>query len=231
MNRSVLISAFPLPLFCSLYLGVQQAAACGDGNLLYEDKMQSSEDESWGWPQDPTRSIGTAGVSWKLEPNVAWTSFNQTSFYNDFEVCVDLATQYPEKSGGFLGVAFWGTDGKNNYTVDLFPADGGIGVYRRQNGKYLRPVPYFKSDAVKKEPGATNELSVITIGKHAIISVNGTKVKEFNGIPPVDGGLVGVDFSTISTDSGPSTFTYSNFQVREPPSEVVDSGASVKKQP
>jgi hypothetical protein len=231
MKRSLPIDALAIPLLCLMNLGTQQAFACGNGNLLYEDTMQSL-DESWGWTSDdPTRSVGAAGISWTLAPNSNLTLFNQTSLYNDFEVCVDLTMdKRPETSGGYLGVALWGFDTKNNYTIDIFPADGAVSVYRAQNGKFLKPVPYFKSGAVKTEPGATNELSVVVTGKHAVISVNGTKVKEFNGVVPAEGGLVGMDFGTSSSDSGPSTITFANFQVREPPVEG-ENQPTAKKSP
>jgi len=211
----------------ALSAGVQHAAACGDGNILYEDKM-TSEDETWGLANDATHSAGPKGMVWKLDPNVTWTTFNQTSLYTDFEVCVTTKMEYPDKSGGYVGLAFWGVDTKNNYTVDIFPSGGAIAVYRAQNGKYLKPVPYFKTSAVKTEQGASNELSVAVVGKHVVVTVNGTKVKEFNGVPSADGGLVGLDLGTVSDDSGPSTITYSDFQVREPP-PVEETPAPSKK--
>ena len=228
MKRSVSISLMSLPLLLALAAG-QPAAACGSGAILYEDKMTGPEDESWGWGEDSARSIGPKGVSWKLDPNTTWTTLNQTSLYTDFEVCATIKMDYPEKSAGYVGLAFWGVDSKNNYTVDLFPADGAVAVYRAQNSKFLKPVPYFKSDAVKKGQGAANEVSIVVVGKHAVISINGKKVKEFNGIPPTDGGLVGLDFGTVSDDSGPSTLTYSDFQVREPPPQDEAPAPSKKK--
>jgi hypothetical protein len=228
MQRSGYFSAAFFPLLM-LVAGAQQALACGSGNILYEDKMVDTEDESWGWGEDPVRSVGSKGITWDLQPGVPWTTLNQTSLYNDFEVCAKIKMKYPEKSAGYAGVAIWGVDSKNNYTVDLFPADGAVGIYRAQNGKYLKPVPYFKTDAVKKEQGATNEISIVVVGKHAVLTVNGKKVKEFNGIPPAEGGLVGLDFGTITEDSGPSTITYWDFQVREPPPPEEAPAPSKKK--
>lgn len=212
---------------CWLLTGA--ASACGNGSVLFEDKLASGFDESWGWSEDATRSLAPSGVSWTLQPNASWMTLNQTSLYEDFEVCADLAMTYPATSSGFIGLAFWGVDAKNNYTVDLFPAAGGIGIFRTQNGKVLKPVPYFKSDAVKTAPGAANALSIAVSGKHVAVSVNGVMVKEFNGIPPSDGGLVGIDLGTASSDSGQTTFTYSDFQVREPPAPEPDLSQSSKK--
>ena len=143
MQRWISFSAVPLLM---LIAGAQQAVACGSGTILYEDKMVGSEDESWGWGEDPVRSVGPKGVTWELQPGVPWTSLNQTSLYNDFEVCAKIKMEYPEKSAGYAGVSIWGADSKNNYTIDLFPSDGAD----------LKPVPYFKTDAGclrKNRPG------------------------------------------------------------------------------
>jgi hypothetical protein len=226
MTRAIHFSAVSVFLL-ALSASAQQAVACGEGNILYEDKMTSA-DESWGLASD-THSIGPEGMTWTLDPNVTWTTFNQTSLYTDFEVCVKAKMEYPDKSGAYVGVSFWGVDSKNNYTVDLFPSGGAVAVYRAQNGKYLKPVPYFKTDAVKTEQGATNELSFVVVGKHVVITVNGTKVKEFNGIPSADGGLVGLDFGTVSDDSGPTSITYWDFEVREPPPPEEAAPAPSKK--
>jgi len=221
MTSSVRFSLLAIQLLLAC-VGARDAVACGNGNVLFEDSMQSLDD-SWGWTDDATRSVSQAGLTWTLAPSQNLTVFNQTSLYTDFEICVDLTiNEHPEKSGAYLGVAFWGFDAKNNYTVDLFPADGAISVFRSQNNKLLKPVPYFNSDAVDKKPGATNELSVVVTGKHAVISVNGKKVKEFNGAPPAEGGLAGLDFGALASDSGPTTLTISHFQVREPPEQAAE---------
>ena len=82
-----------------------------------------------------------------------------------------------------------GIDSSNNYSVDIFPADGGIAVYRLQNGKTLKPVPYQNHEAISKEQGAVNELGIVVEGKHVVLTVNGTTITEFNGIPPEGGGF------------------------------------------
>ena len=72
-------------------------------------------------------------------------------------------------------------------------------------------------EAISKEQGAVNELGIVVEGKHVVLTVNGTTITEFNGIPPESGGLVGLDFGTQSTDSGPTTLTFADFQVRALP--------------
>lgn len=181
--------------------------------------MQAPE-SSWGFAaEDDTRTYGPSGATWVVQPNSSWSPLNQTSLYDDFELCAKVSMDYPETSNGWVGVTFWGVDSSNNYSVDIYPKDGGIGVFRLQKGKALKPAPYQTSDAVLKDPKAVNEISVVVKGKHATVTVNGKQVVEFNGIPPEGGGLVGIDLGTGSEDSGPSSITFADFQVRALPEE------------
>ena len=61
-----------------------------------------------------------------------------------------------------------------------------------------------------------NELGIVLEGKHVVLTVNGTTITEFNGIHR-KARLVGLDFGTQSTDSGPTTLTFADFQVRALP--------------
>ena len=92
-------------------------------------------------------------MSWNAEPNTSFSPLNQTSLYEDFELCVKVSATYPETSGGWIGLTFWGIDSSNNYSVDIFPADGGIAVYRLQNGKTLKPVPYQNARGDQQRTG------------------------------------------------------------------------------
>jgi hypothetical protein len=191
-----------------------QARACGSGEVIFEDALQPP-DVSWGFTgEDPSRSFGANGVSWTAEPGIEVTRFNEASLYEDFELCVDAATTYPEDSDGWIGLAYWGVDKENTYYISLFPAAGEFAGFRVQNNKFLKPVPYTKSDAIKTETGAVNHLSIAVKGNQVTVTINDTKVVEFKGIPPKGGGLVGLDFGSGELDPGPSTFTFRNFQVR-----------------
>lgn len=191
-----------------------RASACGTGEILFEDRLQPP-DVSWGFTgEDPSRSFTPDGVSWTVEPNIVLTRFNEASLYEDFELCVDAKIVYPEDSDGWIGLAFWGVDKENTYYISLFPAAGEFAGFRVQNNKFLKPVPYTKAGSIKTESGAVNQLSIAVKGNQVTVTVNDTKVTEFKGIPPKGGGLVGIDFGSGELDPGPSTFTFTNFQVR-----------------
>jgi hypothetical protein len=125
-----------------------------------------------------------------------------------------MKMDYPEGAKGYSSLAFWGIDKQNTYVVSLFPEDGAFAIFRLQNGKLLRPVAWTENAAIKKESGAINQISVVVEDRHAVVSVNGTKVTEFNGVPPQGGGLVGIDLGTTADDPGPTKFNFANFQVR-----------------
>jgi hypothetical protein len=206
--------ALGLVLCLTAFALADRAIACGTGEILFEDRLPPP-DLSWGFTgEDPSRSFTPEGVSWTVEPNIVLTRFNEASLYEDFELCVDAAMTYPEDSDGWIGLAFWGVDTENTYYISILPAPGEFAGFRMQNNKLLRPVPYSKAEAIKTESGAINHLSIAVKGNQATVSVNGTKVAEFKGIPPKGGGRVGLDFGSAQNDSGPTTFTFTNFQVR-----------------
>ena len=212
MRRTLLSALLPVCLLCS----TAGALACGDGDVLFEDKLQTP-DPSWNLDgNNPNRTTGPNGATWTVQPDTSVSPLNQSSFYEDFEVCVTGSMAEPSKSGGWVGVAFWGTDTSNVYIADVFPRDGSFGIFRLQNNKLLKPVSVRKNDAIKTEANAQNEISVVGKGNHAILTINGKKVIEFNGIPPQGGGLVGIDFGAPKDDAGDSKVTFTNFQVRTP---------------
>jgi hypothetical protein len=206
--------ALGLFLCLTAFALADRASACGTGEILFEDRLQPP-DISWGLVgEDPSRSFTPAGVSWTVEPNIVVTRFNEASLYEDFELCIDAAITYPKDSDGWIGLTFWGVDKQNTYYISLFPAAGEYAVFRLQNNKLLKPVPYTKAEAIKIESGAINHLSIAVKGNQVTVTINDTKVTEFKGIPPKGGGLVGLDLGSGELDPEPSTFTFANFQVR-----------------
>src|ERR1019366_3201580 len=77
----------PVALAGILILGGQNALACGNGKLLFQDKFQTV-DPRWGFAAiDPTRSVGADGLSYS-SPGLQMYSvnqINQASLYDDYE--------------------------------------------------------------------------------------------------------------------------------------------------
>jgi hypothetical protein len=187
------------------------ALACGTGKVQFEDKFTAA-DPSWSLPTTDT-SYGDSGFSYNMKPNLGVTKLNQSGFYDDYEVCAQVAMQFQPNSASTIGIAFWGTDENNLYTFDISPFYGTYGVWRGQRGKFLQPIKWTASDAIKKSSGDVNELSVAVKGKHAILFINGTKIAEFNGQPPDGGSLPGVDMATGSKDAADTVMMIKDIQV------------------
>ncbi len=89
------------------------------------------------------------------------------------------------------GLAFWASDYSNFYAAGIFP-NGTFSVSRRVNNNLARIVQRTASDAIKKGVGAVNGLQVVLNGANASLYINGTKVIDFRGQPPPDGGATGL---------------------------------------
>jgi hypothetical protein len=181
--------------------------------VQFEDKF-TSLDPSWNFTAtEADRTVGPEGLTYVWKPNIGWTSLNQSGFYDDYEVCAQVSMKFAPNASGYIGVAFWGTDNNNLYTFDVSPVYGTYTIYRAQKGKFLQPIKWTASDAIKKTSGDTNEISVALKGNHAVLSINGTKIAEFNGQPPDGGSLPGLDMSTSKNDTADTTLTVKGFQV------------------
>ena len=214
MRFSLSVSSLCLAA-AGLLMAMSGAMACGSGKLLFEEKF-ASLDPGWGFSEnDESRTNGPNGLTYKLKPNDSRFLLSQASLYDDYEVCATFTTEAPENAGTYVAVDVWGVDSKNVYEVDVLPTNGSYSVYRFQNNKMLKPVPLRKHDSINVGTKATNEISVVVKGNKGSITINGKKVGDFTGQPPEGGSLVGVNFGTLQDDTGPSTITVTNFQVRE----------------
>ena len=195
--------------------GVDGALACGNGKLLFEDKFETL-DPAWGFSQDDaTRSNGPGGLVYKFKPNQSYSLLNQSSLYQNYEVCAVFATEVPADANAYVGVNFWGSDFDNVYEGDIFPALGTFAVYRYQNKKFINPIPSRSDASIVKGTSATYEISVTVNGNKATLAVNGKKVIDFTGQPPEGGSLFGLTIGTGKNDTGPSTLTVQSIQLRE----------------
>ena len=108
----------------------------------------------------------------------------------------------------------WASDIDNSYGVSISPF-GTFAVFRLQRGKYLAQTLWNESTAIQKGEKAQNEISVAVKGKHATVSINGTKVYEFDATPPDNGSLPGFDMTAFKTNKNDMKMTLKRFEVRE----------------
>jgi hypothetical protein len=207
--------------------GAGTAGACGKGELLYEDRFETL-DAVWDLYPYPDEagakySVGPNGLVYSFEPGYSIGVLNQSEFYDNYEVCAVYTTRLPRDSETLVGVRFWGSDYDNLYQVMVYPAWGEFYVERRQNGKWLTPIPNKPSDAVNRGTDATNEISVTVNGNKATLVINGVEMPVFKGRPPQDGSFFGFVMIAGESDSGPSKVTLESIQLRTLEGQVASA--------
>ena len=182
------------------------------GKVLFEDKF-ASLDPSWGAPS-PLRNVKDGKFIITPSVNMTQTVLNQANVYpNDAEAsfAMTFVTAPAPKYGS--GLVFWAKDNNEYYAV-LLSVEGWFGVHRNVAGRYLLPVGWRESDAIKKGEGAENQVKVATKGNIATIFINGKEVISLSGQPPQGGTLIG--FKVGSGPEGCNSVAFSNFQLVQP---------------
>jgi hypothetical protein len=182
------------------------------GKVLFEDKF-TSLDPSWGAP-GPIMDVKDGKLIITPETNTSQTILNQANVLpNDSEGSFTMTfVKIPAPTWG-SGLVFWARD-YNEYYAVLLNAEGWFAVQRSVAGRYLLPVAWRESDAIKKGEGAENQVKVATKGSKATVSINGKDVISLSGQPPEGGSLIG--FKVASGPEGANSVSFSNFQVVQP---------------
>jgi hypothetical protein len=182
------------------------------GKVLFEDKF-TSLDPAWGAP-GPIMDVKDGKLIITPEKNTSQTILNQANvFPNDAEASFALTyIKAPAPTWG-SGLVFWAKD-YNEYYAILINAEGWFAVQRYVSGRYLLPVAWRESDAIKKGEGAENQVKVVTKGNKATVLVNGKEIISLSGQPPQGGTLVG--FKVASGPEGANSVAFSNFQLVQP---------------
>jgi hypothetical protein len=169
-------------------LGAQAAAACPATSPLYRADF-SKPDSSWGPEDDVT--IGGGRMSFTEKAGEGDTIFFNGDSYAAATVCADFTLTSASDDDSSAGLTFWSSGFRNYYVFQVDPLAGTYGVERKKDNKWLNPVEWTKSGAIKKGVGAVNELSVTFAGNQAGFAINGEHVADLTGFPPDDPGLIG----------------------------------------
>jgi len=182
------------------------------GKILFEDKF-SSLDPSWGAP-GPIMDVKDGKLIVTPEQDTTQTVLNQANvFPNDGESSFTMTfIKVPAPTWG-SGLVFWAKD-YNEYYAVLFNPEGWFAVQRHIAGRYLLPVAWRESEAIKKGEGAENQIKVVTKGNKATIFANGKELISLVGEPPRGGTLIG--FKVASGPEGVNTVGFSNYQLSQP---------------
>jgi hypothetical protein len=182
------------------------------GKVLFEDKF-TSLDPSWGAP-GPIMDVKEGKLIITPGKDTSQTILNQANVIsNDMEGSFAMTfVKAPAPSWG-SGLVFWAKD-YNEYYAVLVNGGGWFAVQRLIAGRYLLPVAWRESDAIKKGEGAENQVKVVTKGNQATVFINGKEVVSFSGQPPQGGTLIG--FKVASGPEGSNSVAFSNFQLVQP---------------
>ena len=182
------------------------------GKVLFADKF-ASLDPSWGAP-GPIMDVKDGKLIITPEMNTTQTVLNQANVYpNDAEGSFALTFVKTPAHGWGSGLVFWARDYNEYYAVLLNP-EGWFAVQRHVAGRYLLPVAWRESDAIKQGEGAENQVKVVTKDNKATVFINGKEVISLSGQPPQGGTLIG--FKVASGPEGSNSVAFSNFKLVQP---------------
>lgn len=185
---------------------------CWAAGVVFEDKF-TSLDPAWGSPSAIV-NVKDGKLVITPEKNTTQTILNQANVLpNDMEASYSLSFIKATAPTWGSGLVFWAKDYDEYYAV-LINAQGWFGVQRHVSNRYLLPVAWRESDAIKKGEGVENQVKVVTKGKQATVFINGKEVITLNGQPPEGGSLIG--FKAASGPEGANTVAFSNLIVSQP---------------
>jgi hypothetical protein len=196
-----------------LVLGSGAAFACRGKNDPALDDNFSKPDP--GWPIAENVLVTPQGLVIKPPANGSTWVMNAGYTMDGADLCVTVAmpatltNPATEDTIGDVGVTFWKRENNNYYLAAISP-DGLAGITRVVNDQPAVVLQPVKSPAVKTGPSAVNEIEVATKGNAGIFYVNGTKIADFHGQAPPDGGPPG-----LYAESGPTvtSWVFSRVQI------------------
>ena len=201
MKAKALLGAAALLLATS---GV--ASAClGKSDPALDDNFSKPDP---GWPNADNVLTTPQGLVIKPPINGSTWAVNSNYTMDGSDLCVTVAmpatlpSPANEDTVGDVGVVFWKRDNDNYYMAAISP-DGIAVVSRYLNNQWLTIVNPTHSPAIKTGPGAVNEIEVTCHGNAASFYINDTKIADFRGQAPPDGGPPGV-----YGESGPNVTTW-----------------------
>jgi glucose/mannose transport system substrate-binding protein len=199
MDASILVALL-------LLLPIVRAEA---GEILYEDKF-TNLDPSWGTPGERL-SVEDGKLTLKPFPDTTQSILNQANVFTDADISVDIILPAGDTSvpGGLI---FWAKDLRNFYCLCI-DAAGYFKISRYVTDRWLQPVGWIESEAIKKGIGQVNKLRVVTKSHEATAYINDQRVATFNGQPPQGGGCIGV--SGGSPENAQNTWQFTNLQVMD----------------
>jgi hypothetical protein len=189
------------------------ALACQGKNDPALDDNFSKPDP--GWPSADNVKATPQGLVVKPPVNGSTWVVNANYTMEGADLCITVAMPATmpnpanEDTVGDVGAVFWKRDNDNYYLAAISP-DGLAAISRSVGGQWTTIMEPTASSTIKTGANAVNEIEVETKGNSGVFYVNGTKVSEFHGQAPPDGGPPG-----LYAESGPAvtTWVFSRVQI------------------
>jgi len=193
-------------------MGTTAHAACAQTNVLYKAAF-NARDDSWTTTEGDTTTMKMSDgvVMFEKKAGGSESAFYNGDTFGSATICTDIALTAQSDKNASAGVVFWSGEGANYYIFQIDPVLGTFAVQRRKDAKWLFPLDWKASEAVKRGVNAVNELSVTTDGAHMTASINGQEVASLIGAPGDGPWKVGLHFEGGDTVS--ATWSATNFTV------------------
>ncbi len=194
--------------------GAASAACKSTPDSLFVDKFEQL-DEAWG----SYENYDVEGGKLVIKPPAGYntTAINNTSLYDDVDICVEMSAEAPVQEGSCGSIVFWAIDYDNYYSFQV-STEGQASFWRRQRDKWLNQVSWQDAPGAAKGANVINELRVITNGRTAKLYVNGQLFRQVKGQPPKDGSLVGL--MACAPNDATAHIAFSNLVVNTPKPET-----------
>jgi hypothetical protein len=204
----------------SLLVGAALFFATSGIALACQGKSDPALDDNFskpdpGWPSSGNVAVTPQGLVVKPPVNGSTWVVNSNYTMDGADLCVTVAmpatmpTPANEDTVGDVGVVFWKRDNDNYYLASISP-DAVAAISRSVSGQWSTIVEPASSPAIKTGPAVVHKLELETKGNTGSFYVNGTKLADFHGQAPPDGGPPGV-----YAESGPTvtTWVFSHVQI------------------
>jgi hypothetical protein len=192
------------------------ALACKGREVLFEDKFQE-EDAAWDISESEGATVTIGGGKLEIKANKEWSRMvlYGGGTFREGDICVDYIMPQT-RDPAVAGMLFWGANYGSLYAFFVNTV-GEAKILRRQIAKdkvdTSTIADWTAAPAVKKNPGATNQLRVVLKGNSASTFINDRPFKNFKGV-----GSYGAQIGLFgwSEKSQPTPWQFTSVVVTEP---------------
>ena len=192
------------------------ALACKGREVLFEDKFQE-EDSAWDIAESEGATVTIGGGKLEIKANKEWSRMvlYGGGTFREGDICVDYIMPQT-KDPAVAGMLFWAANYGNAF-VFMVNTVGEAKIIRRQVAKDKVDTStisdWTAAPAVKKNPGATNQLRVVLKGNSASTFINDRPFKNFKGV-----GSYGAQIGLFgwAEKSQPTAWQFTSVVVTEP---------------